>query len=135
MIIKLAAFSKEEEDKIRKNLNTSAVKGSSVATNFAHPATIVGGAVGGFTGSEIGDRVFGGHHMDEIYKSISVPSKAKKFMGIIPRKENIIQKITPSPGLSSRLAKNIFRGGMGALGAGAGAYAVAKYRQSKEKKS
>ena len=46
----------------------------------------------------------------------------------------MIQKITPTPGMVSRLSKNIFRGGMGALGAGAGAYAVAKYRQSKEKK-
>jgi hypothetical protein len=134
MIIKLAAFSKEEEDKIRKNLKSSAVKSNSIATNYAHPATILGGAVGGFVGSEIGDHVFGGNHMDEIYKTISVPSKTKKFMGIIPRKETIIQKMTPTPGMVSRLSKNIFRGGMGALGAGAGAYAVAKYRQSKEKK-
>ena len=134
MIIKLASFSPEEEAKIRKNLaSPSAVKSKTALLNYAHPATILGGAVGGFAGSEIGDRVFGGNHLEEIYKSIKIPTKAKHF-GLIPKKETILHKITPHPGMSSRLIKNIFRGGMGALGAGIGAYAVNKYRDAREKK-
>ena len=132
MIIKLATFSPEEEDKIRKNLSSSSgLKSKSQLLNYAHPATILGGAVGGFAGSEIGDKLFGGNHLDEIYKTMKVPSKAKKFLGVIPRKETIVQKITPSAGVASRLTKNIFRGGMGALGAGIGAYGVMKFRQRK----
>ena len=134
MIIKLATFSSEEEDKIRKNLSSSQVRSKSQLLNYAHPATILGGAVGGFAGSEIGDKIFGGNHLEEIYRTIQVPSKAKKFLGLIPRKETLIQKITPNAGMASRLSKNVFRGGMGAIGAGLGAIAVNKYRQSKEKK-
>lgn len=133
MIIKLAAFSQEEEAKIRKNLaSPSQLKSKSALINYAHPAAILGGATGAFAGSEIGDRLLGGNHLEEIYKTIQVPSKAKKFMGMIPRKETMIQKITPSASMTSRFAKNLFRGGMGAVGAGLGAMAVTKYRQKKE---
>lgn len=135
MIIKLATFSKEEEAQLRKKLSDpSQLKSKQQLLNYAHPATILGGSVGGFAGSEIGDRILGGHHLDEIYKSTSVRSKTKKFLGLIPKKETILQKITPSSGVTSRLTKNIFRGGMGALGAGIAATMVNKYRQSKEEK-
>jgi len=113
MIVKLAVFSEEEEAKIRKNLqNPSGIKSNSVLLNNAHPATIIGGAVGGFAGSELGDHIFGGSHMAE-----TVGSEAIKL----------------APGLSARFAKNIFRGSVGALGAGVGAYTVHKYRQHKDK--
>jgi hypothetical protein len=114
MIIKLAKFSKEEEDKIRKNLqNPSGIKSNQLLLNYAHPATILGGAVGGFAGSEIGDKIFGGHMIDSLANSGAVRV----------------------PGLSARFAKNLFRGTAGALGAGAGAYAVSKFRSHKEKKA
>jgi hypothetical protein len=131
MIIKLASFTPEEEEKLRKNLKTSGVKSSSVLTNYTHPGVILGGAVGGFAGSELGDKIFGGNANHEMFHITHAKPKAfwKK------PEESIIRRIaTPGPGFTSRLTKNIFRGTLGALGAGAGAYAVSKYREAKEKK-
>jgi hypothetical protein len=113
MIIKLAKFTEEEEAKIRKNLaNPSAIKSNQLLLNYAHPATILGGATGGFAGSELGDKIFGGTHLVDSFSKISKPTL----------------------GLSGRFVKNLFRGSLGTLGAGVGAYGVAKYRQHKEKR-
>ena len=134
MIIKLASFTPEEESKIRKNLATpSAIKSKQMLLNYAHPATILGGSIGGFAGSELGDKIFGGNHLNEISKPLAKPSKIKQFTDMFRKKETVLQKMKPSVGMSSRLAKNIFRGGMGALGAGMGAMAVMKYRDRKDK--
>ena len=132
MIIKLATFTKEEEDKIRKNLSSpSAVKSKAQMLNYAHPATILGGATGGFIGSEVGDKLFGGSHgIHEIIKA-----KPRSFVKrVFGKKESVIQKLTPGSGLLARYGKNLFRGSMGALGAGIGAYGVMKYRQNKDEK-
>lgn len=130
MIIKLAAFTPEEEAKLRKNLNSSGVRSSSSLVNYAHPATILGGAVGGFAGSELGDKIFGGNANHEMFHITHV--KPKGFFR--KPQESIVNRIASAgPGLGSRLSKNIFRGTLGALGAGLGATAVMKYRQSKEK--
>jgi hypothetical protein len=114
MIIKLATFTAEEETQLRKKLaDPSQIKSKQVLLNYAHPATILGGATGGFIGSEVGDKVFGGKHMTEM---LHTP------LG------------KTGPGITSRFAKNLFRGGLGAVGAGIGAYGVQKFREHKESK-
>jgi len=133
MIIKLAAFTKEEEEKIRRQMHTSGVKSNSAILNYSHPATIGGSILGAFTGSELGDRLIGGNHLNEIYHTISVPSKSK-ILGIIPRKETLIHKMTKPAGLSAKFTKNLLRGGLGAVGAGLGAIAVNKFRSHKNNK-
>ena len=110
MIIKLATFTEEEEAKLRKKLEApEQIKSKQIMLNYAHPVTILGGATGGFIGSELGDKIFGGQHMTDSLNAI-----AKK-----------------APGFSQRFAKNVFRGSLGALGAGAGALVVHKFRQRK----
>lgn len=130
MIIKLAAFTPEEEEKLRKNLKSSGVKSSSNLLNYTHPATILGGAIGGFAGSELGDKIFGGNANQEMFHITH--AKPKGFFR--KPQESVVSRISAAgPGFGSRLSKNIFRGALGALGAGLGATAVMKYRQSKEK--
>lgn len=113
MIIKLAILTEEEETKVRKNLaDPSPTKSKQILLNYAHPATILGGVTGGFAGSEIGDKIFGGGH---IVDSLTNSSKST-----VP--------------LAGRFVKNLFRGGLGAIGAGAGAYGVHKFREHQENK-
>lgn len=115
MLVKLAAFTPEEEAKLRKKLESpEQIKSKQIMLNYAHPATIVGGATGGFIGSELGDKLFGGGHSSEAL--------------------NAIAKKTEHLGITQRFSKNLFRGTMGAVGAGLGAMAVHKFRQHKEKK-
>jgi len=114
MIIKLAVFTEEEESKIRKNLvGSSPIKSKHALLNYAHPAAILGGVTGGFAGSEIGDKIFGGSHMVD-----SLANSGER---------------TAVP-LAGRYAKNLFRGGLGAIGAGLGAYGVHKFREHQEKR-
>ena len=113
MIIKLATLTPEEEAKVRENLKSpSQIKSKQLLLNYAHPAVIFGGATGGFVGSEVGDKLFGGGHGTDMLNSI----------------------VNKTPGLGKRYAKNLFRGGLGAVGAGLGAYGVFKYRQHKGEK-
>lgn len=116
MLVKLAAFTPEEEAKLRKKLESpEQIKSKQIMLNYAHPATIVGGATGGFIGSELGDKLFGGGHSTDTLNSIA--------------------KSTEKLGLTQRFSKNLFRGTLGAVGAGAGALVVHKFRQHKEKQS
>ena len=139
MIIKLAAFTREEENKIRENLkNPSGIKSKQLLLNYTHPAVILGGATGGFAGSEIGDKIFGGSHMVDSFaghaaEGAKQPGVLQKLIGAF-KKPVPTQVAQPVLGLSGRYAKNLFRGGVGAIGAGIGAYGVAKYRAHKEKK-
>lgn len=103
------------------------IKGDSLLIgNYAHPATILGGAVGAFTGSEIADKY--------------IPRLDTTELKVIKRylfKPNVTEFVhTPEANrLVRNLGRNLLRGGTAALGVGVTAAGVKKFREHQEKQA
>lgn len=104
---------------------TDQVKGNHVLLgNYAHPATIIGGAVGAFAGSEAAD-----HFIPRLDKTELKTIKRNWF------KPNVIELVhTPEANRVARnLGRNLMRAGGAALGVGITAAGVKAFRGNQEK--
>ena len=123
MIIKLA----ELVEPLRDDRHDS-VKGDHLLLgNYAHPAVIGGGILGGWAGNETLDRI-----MPKTEKVVLETAK-RKFMGIPFGTKITGAKIVSSNGGAKRnLAWGIARGLFQAVGAGTAAYGVKKIREHED---
>ena len=121
MIVKLAQFIVETP----KDDQPKSVRGNNVLIgNYAHPAVIGGGILGGWGANEVLDKL-----MPKTQEVVLTKTKRKLFGIPFGSKITGGTIVTKGGGSKRNLLWNIARGGMSAIGAGSAAYLVNKHRK------